>query len=162
MNKFPLEIDGKEYIFTVTRRTNKLAKTPKERLGGLLDNGVSPSVMQEFMGATTNDELFDLMQKNNVPASVLITMNEVSIEDYEDMFYNCIAVEHPMDRESAMQLLDKAEEEYGWDTLTEALEVMSAQGFTSSAADNKKSILWLENTKAQLTAPPKKSTRKQA
>lgn len=157
MNKFPLDIDGKEYVFTVNRRTNTLAIHPNEKLANLLDHGMSPDDIEELMKMKDQKEMYAKLRELNIPITSLLEAQTTNVSVYEDMFYNCLVVEHPMSKEEAMKLMNKAEEEYGWDTLSEALEVMSAEGFTMNADAPKKEIAWMKKTQTAKRGRPAKN-----
>lgn len=64
-----------------------------------------------------------------------------SIEMIEQMFYAFLTVKNPeISYEEAMELLDKAEEEYGLEELSTALGKISEKGFTMNG---KSKIAWL-------------------
>jgi len=159
MNKFPITIDGKEYTFTVNRRTNILINKADNKQFKMLDLGLTYADIEKIQ--QNEEALFEILKERNIPIS---TFAEITSDDdylkYEDMFYECLKVSHPEfdDREKAMELMDKAEEEMGLIYLKKALSVMSQKVFTMN--ENSKKIDWLEIETAKNNNRTKKTASK--
>lgn len=102
MNKFPIEISGTTYEFTVNR-----------------------NVLRELEG-------------------LHLEKIDSAVTGVEDMFHMFLKPNYPeMSKEESLDLLNKAEDEYGFGYISSAMNAIAEMGFTTKPVSTK-TIPWLE------------------